>query len=160
MSTAAAQACQQHPSSKCDAAGLWPVCINPADCRVALPAQQVARRVRSADYIAKLSEQGRLQRHATRYMPACLAEEVFLHPRSCLASTAPEYVVYMSIVRTAKRPYMALVTSVEPQWLADSGSSLCTGELIYKLGGRACAPVCSRVQVPWSAFGSGCGSML
>lgn len=88
---------------------------------------QVARRVRSADYIARLADEGRLQRHATRYMPACLAEEVFLHPRSCLASTAPEYVVYMNIVRTAKRPYMALVTSVEPQWLADCGSSLCTG---------------------------------
>jgi ATP-dependent RNA helicase DHX37/DHR1 len=99
-------------------------------------AAQVARRVRSADYIAKLSEEGRLQRHATRYMPACLAEEVFLHPRSCIASTAPEYVVYMSIVRTAKRPYMALVTSVEPQWLADCGSSLCTGGWMI---GCACA---------------------
>lgn len=101
--------------------------------------------MRSADYIAKLSEQGRLQRHATRYMPACLAEEVFLHPRSCLASTAPEYVVYMSIVRTAKRPYMALVTSVEQQWLADSGSSLCTGEGVCdgKWGLGACMCICS-----------------
>jgi hypothetical protein len=94
--------------------------------------------VRSADYIAKLSNEGRLQRHATRYMPACLAEEVFLHPRSCLASTAPEFVVYMSIVCTAKRPYMALVTSVEPQWLADCGSSLCTGAWVRCCGTECC----------------------
>lgn len=45
---------------------------------------QVARRVRSADYIARLAQEGRLQRHATRYMPACLSEEVFLHPRRCV----------------------------------------------------------------------------
>ncbi|WIA09508.1 hypothetical protein OEZ85_008906 [Tetradesmus obliquus] len=86
---------------------------------------QVSRRVRSADYVARLASDGRQGRHAVRYSPACLAEEVFLHPRSCLAKTAPEYVVYGDIVRTAKRPYMALVTAIEPQWLADCGSSLC-----------------------------------
>lgn len=88
---------------------------------------QVSRRVRSADYISRLVREGRRSRHAVRYSPACLAEEVYLHPRSGLASTAPEFVVYGDIVRTAKRPYMALVTAVEPQWLADCGSSLCTG---------------------------------
>jgi ATP-dependent RNA helicase DHX37/DHR1 len=83
--------------------------------------------VRSADYVARLAQDGRQGRHAVRYSPACLTEEVFLHPRSCLAKTAPEYVVYGDIVRTAKRPYMALVTAIEPQWLADCGSSLCKG---------------------------------
>eukprot|EP00775_Hariotina_reticulata_P011103 gene11103-11257_t len=87
---------------------------------------EVSRRVRPASYIAQLNSQGRLVRHATRYMPAGLADEVFLHPRSCLASVAPEYVVYGDIVQTAKRPYMAMVTSVEPHWLADSGSVLCS----------------------------------
>lgn len=57
---------------------------------------------------------------------------------SCLASSAPEHVVYMSIVRTAKRPYMALVTSVEPQWLADCGSSLCTGVCVWGGGLSVC----------------------
>lgn len=44
----------------------------------------------------------------------------------------------MSIVRTAKRPYMALVTSVEPQWLADCGSSLCTGVCVWGGGLSVC----------------------
>lgn len=89
---------------------------------------QVSRRVRSADYVRKLADEGKLARHATRYMPASIVEEVYLHPRSCLASVAPEYVVYGDIIRTAKRPYMALVTAIEPHWLADCGSSLCKGE--------------------------------
>jgi ATP-dependent RNA helicase DHX37/DHR1 len=92
---------------------------------------QVSRRVRSADYVARLAQDGRQGRHAVRYSPACLTEQVFLHPRSCLAKTAPEYVVYGDIVRTAKRPYLALVTAIEPQWLADCGSSLCSGESGY-----------------------------
>eukprot|EP00879_Flechtneria_rotunda_P018504 GHRR01019416.1.p1 GENE.GHRR01019416.1~~GHRR01019416.1.p1 ORF type:complete len:264 (+),score=115.87 GHRR01019416.1:124-915(+) len=87
---------------------------------------QVSCRVRSSNYIAKLAQEGRLSRYATRYQSATLAdEEVFLHPRSCLAKAAPEYVVYGGIVRTAKRPYMATVTAIEPQWLAESSSSLC-----------------------------------
>jgi len=69
-----------------------------------------------------------LKAHGTTHLGmAGLEEEVFLHPRSCLASVAPEYVVYGDIVQTAKRPYMAMVTSVEPHWLADSGTVLCTG---------------------------------
>jgi ATP-dependent RNA helicase DHX37/DHR1 len=109
---------------------------------------QVSRRVRSADYIARMANQGRLARHATRYLPACLSdEEVFLHPRSCLSSTAPEYVVYMDVVRTAKRPYMAHVTAIEPQWLADFGTSLCTGACVGCVGPWGCAQrvsMCTR----------------
>lgn len=56
-----------------------------------------------------------------------VGEEVYLHPRSCLAASAPELLVYCDIVATAKRPYMATVTAIEPQWLADAGSGLCKG---------------------------------
>ena len=43
-----------------------------------------------------------------RYSAAAgLDEDVFLHPNSTLHSTAPEFVVYAELIRTAKRPYMA-----------------------------------------------------
>lgn len=66
-----------------------------------------------------------LCRHAVRYSPCALAEEVYLHPRSTLHKAAPEYVVYLQIVRTAKRPYMAGVTAVEPHWLSNLTTPLC-----------------------------------
>ena len=34
-------------------------------------------------------------------------EPLFLHPRSALARAAPEFVAYMQLVRSAKRPYLA-----------------------------------------------------
>ncbi len=52
-----------------------------------------------------------------RYQPCDLDEEVFLHPRSSLHAAAPDYVVYTQLIRTAKRPYMAGVTAVDPDWL-------------------------------------------
>lgn len=63
-------------------------------------------------------------RHATRYHPCDLDEEVFLHPRSSLHATAPEYVVYLQLVRTAKRPYMSIVTAIDPAWLPACGTPL------------------------------------
>lgn len=51
--------------------------------------------------------QGKKSR-AVRYSAAAgLDEDVFLHPNSTLHSTAPEFVVYAELIRTAKRPYMA-----------------------------------------------------
>jgi hypothetical protein len=108
--------------------------------------------VRSADYIARLESEGRLGRHATRYLPACLAQEVFLHPRSVLTAAAPEFVVYLGIVATPKRPYMATVAAIEPQWLADVGSSLCTG--VSCAVRRAPCACCWRLLV-WVVCGSG-----
>lgn len=63
-----------------------------------------------------------------RYQPAVLAEEVYLHPRSALAATAPEYVVYSTLLATDKRRYLVGVTPLEPHWLGTSGTPLCTGE--------------------------------
>lgn len=52
-------------------------------------------------------QQGKKSR-AVRYSAAAgLDEDVFLHPNSTLHSTAPEFVVYAELIRTAKRPYMA-----------------------------------------------------
>lgn len=71
-------------------------------------ADQVARRVRSADYLRSQEQQGKRGR-AVRYRTASavLEEDVFLHPTSALHATAPEWVAYTELVRTAKRPYMA-----------------------------------------------------
>lgn len=44
---------------------------------------------------------------AVRYMPQALDEDVYLHPQSALAKAAPEFIVYMQILRTDKRPYLA-----------------------------------------------------
>lgn len=88
-------------------------------------ADQVSRRMRSAAYVQKLmSEDGR-KKHAIRYQGCCLDEEVYLHPGSQLYRGAPEYVVYTQLIRGAKRPYMAGVTAIDPQWLTLSGSPLC-----------------------------------
>jgi ATP-dependent RNA helicase DHX37/DHR1 len=59
-----------------------------------------------------------------RYQPCDLDEEVYLHPRSSLHAAAPEYVVYLQLVRTAKRPYMSGITPIEPAWLAACGTPL------------------------------------
>ncbi|KAI8463435.1 MAG: P-loop containing nucleoside triphosphate hydrolase protein [Monoraphidium minutum] len=85
---------------------------------------QVARRVRSAEYAARLSAEEGRKRHAVRYQPCGLDEEVFLHPRSSLHAAAPEYVSYLQLVRGAKRPYMSGLTPLEPAWLAACGTPL------------------------------------
>jgi hypothetical protein len=166
----------------------------------ALPPAQVSKRVRSAEYVQKMLQDGsNAKRHALRYASIEVEEEVYLHPRSALhrcarreapppaapaepaapaapaprppalragtwqarswssrprplpqpdppAATrelippapssppplspptrhrqAPEFVVYTQLVRTAKRPYMAGLTAVEPAWLAQGGSQL------------------------------------
>jgi ATP-dependent RNA helicase DHX37/DHR1 len=110
-------------------------------------ADQVARRVRSAEALARLRAKaegahGGGKRHAVRYMSAAMANahgqgpeslaaaaatrraeaagldedvsgDVYLHPRSSIHAAAPEYVVYLQVVRTAKRPYMMGPTPVQ-----------------------------------------------
>jgi ATP-dependent RNA helicase DHX37/DHR1 len=100
------------------------------------PSSQIARRVRSEEYVRRLAAEGRLARHATRYMPACLQEEVFLHPRSALAGTAPELVAYCEVLRSTQRPYLAGVTPLEAAWLPDAGGPLCQG--VHKRLGQSC----------------------
>jgi ATP-dependent RNA helicase DHX37/DHR1 len=92
----------------------------------------VARRVRSIDHINKKKSTGTADREnnnngrmrAIRYRSAILEDEdIYLHPNSNLSSTAPEYVVYTELIRTTKRPYMAGVTAIEPQWLVHAVSA-------------------------------------
>lgn len=67
---------------------------------------QVARRVRAHEQVAE-GEQASGKRRAVRYQTCSRDDFVFLHPRSSLHSTAPEFVVYSQLISTAKRPYMA-----------------------------------------------------
>lgn len=101
-------------------------------------ADQVARRVRSAEHVAEhaLSRKGRPR--AVRYQAHALDEHVHLHPESLLARAAPQFLAYSEVVRTAKRPYMAGVTEVEAGWLAEVAAPLVTllapGEAHYDAG--------------------------
>lgn len=67
---------------------------------------QVARRVRAHEQVGE-GEQATGKRRAVRYQTCSRDDYVFLHPRSSLHSTAPEFVVYTQLISTAKRPYMA-----------------------------------------------------
>ena len=68
---------------------------------------QVARRVRSNEYLAAQQEEGKKRgKHALRYRACAVEGEVFLHPATGVAAAAPEFVVYTQLVQTIIRPYM------------------------------------------------------
>ncbi|EFA81717.1 DEAD/DEAH box helicase [Heterostelium album PN500] len=49
---------------------------------------------------------------------------VFIHPNSSLSKATPNFVVYCDVIETSK-PYMKLVSEVNPAWLATLGRPLC-----------------------------------
>lgn len=50
---------------------------------------------------------------AVRFMTACGEEHVFLHPGSWLHRNPPEWVVYVALRSSGRRPYLTLVSAVE-----------------------------------------------
>jgi ATP-dependent RNA helicase DHX37/DHR1 len=140
-------------------------------------ADQVARRVRSAEALARLRAKaegapGGGKRHAVRYVSAAIANaheqgpdslaaaaaarraeaagadedvsgDVYLHPRSSIHAAAPEYLVYLQVVRTAKRPYMMGATPVqvrlEAGWWCESHCAVLGlgGHQVYLCAGGA-----------------------
>ncbi|KAI0374355.1 P-loop containing nucleoside triphosphate hydrolase protein [Pilatotrama ljubarskyi] len=66
------------------------------------------------------------------YQALGIAEDVYIHPSSVLASQPPpEYVVFLEVVRTS-RVYVKGVTVVNGAWLAALGKSLCTYSKPFK----------------------------
>ena len=76
---------------------------------------QVARRVKAHEQVDD-GGQTAGKRRAVRYQTCSRDDLVFLHPRSSLHSTAPEFVVYTQLISTAKRPYMAGSFSLWGHW--------------------------------------------
>ena len=90
-------------------------------------ADRVARREKAAEAAAAAERdeaEGNGRTRATRYRPAMLDATVFLHPTSALHRTSPEYVVYVDVIQTAKRPYLARATAVDGAWLVDDAPAM------------------------------------
>ena len=97
-------------------------------------ADHVARRLKSSDSIQKQRQEeaeasaegvGFISNRALRYTPCSLLDQdIYLHPRSILHKSAPQFLVYTELVRTAKRPYMSGLTAIDPSWLSECGSPL------------------------------------
>jgi len=71
------------------------------------------------------------------YKALGILEDVFIHPSSVLYNgTPPEYIVFQEIVRTSK-PWIRIVTVINPSWLPKLGPTLCSLSKPLKSGGDA-----------------------
>ncbi|XP_060218444.1 ATP-dependent RNA helicase DEAH13-like [Lycium barbarum] len=84
-------------------------------------ADRVAKRIKD---VSSLSESDR-KTHAVRYQACLVKEIVFLHRRSSISRSAPQYLVYTELLHT-KRPYIQGATSVKENWLIKYAPSLCS----------------------------------
>ncbi|XP_020591882.1 ATP-dependent RNA helicase DEAH13 [Phalaenopsis equestris] len=62
--------------------------------------------------------------HSMRYQSSAMDEAVFLHRRSSVSQTAPEFVVYAELLCT-NRPYMHGLTAIKSDWLVRYANSAC-----------------------------------
>lgn len=83
-------------------------------------ADRVAKRIKTIS--GSLDKEHKV--HTMRYQSSAMDETVFLHRRSFVSPTAPEYVVYTELLHT-NRPYMHGVTAVKPDWLVRYANSIC-----------------------------------
>ncbi|CAI9774296.1 unnamed protein product [Fraxinus pennsylvanica] len=83
-------------------------------------ADRVAKRIKGA---SGLSEADR-KVNAARYQACMVKETVFLHRRSSVSKSPPEFLVYSELLHT-KRPYIHGATSVKPNWLVKYARSSC-----------------------------------
>ncbi|XP_031287985.1 ATP-dependent RNA helicase DEAH13 isoform X2 [Pistacia vera] len=84
-------------------------------------ADRVAKRIRPK--ARSLKEDGKV--NAVRYQACMVKEDVFLHRRSSVASSAPEFLVYSELLQT-KRPYLHGATCVKSDWLVEHARALCS----------------------------------
>ncbi|KAK9202745.1 hypothetical protein WN943_012996 [Citrus x changshan-huyou] len=83
-------------------------------------ADRVAKRIRAKSG----SSAGERKVNAVRYQACMVKEDVFLHRRSSVANSAPEFLVYSELLHT-KRPYMHGATRVKADWLVEYARPLC-----------------------------------
>ncbi|XP_044493685.1 ATP-dependent RNA helicase DEAH13 isoform X3 [Mangifera indica] len=83
-------------------------------------ADRVAKRIRPK---TRPFKDGKV--NAVRYQACMVKEDVFLHRRSSVASSAPELLVYSELLQT-KRPYLHGATCVKPDWLVEHARALCS----------------------------------
>ncbi|XP_022891561.1 ATP-dependent RNA helicase DEAH13 isoform X3 [Olea europaea var. sylvestris] len=83
-------------------------------------ADRVAKRIKGA---WGLSE-GDRKVNAARYQACMVKETVFLHRRSSVSKSPPEFLVYSELLYT-KRPYIHGATSVKSNWLVKYARSSC-----------------------------------
>lgn len=83
-------------------------------------ADRVAKRIRAKSG----SSAGERNVNVVRYQACMVKEDVFLHHRSSVANSAPEFLVYSELLHT-KRPYMHGATRVKADWLVEYARPLC-----------------------------------
>ncbi|VFQ78564.1 unnamed protein product [Cuscuta campestris] len=81
---------------------------------------RVARRIKR---VSGLSQED-LKATSVRYQACMVTETVFLHRRSAVSKSAPEFLVYSELMHS-KRPYIHGATRVEASWLVKYGQSMC-----------------------------------
>ncbi|KAL6538007.1 hypothetical protein OROGR_011995 [Orobanche gracilis] len=84
-------------------------------------ADRVAKRIKGASPVAE----GDRNTCAVRYQACTVKETIFLHRRSSISRSAPEFLVYTELL-CSKRPYIHGATKVEANWLAQYAFALCT----------------------------------
>ncbi|GAM27633.1 hypothetical protein SAMD00019534_108090 [Acytostelium subglobosum LB1] len=75
------------------------------------------------DQVARIYEHGTAHTQA-EYQACTNNVSIYIHPSSKLGKTTPEFVTFCDIIETSK-PYMKLLTEVNPAWLAALGKPLC-----------------------------------
>ncbi|KAM7272154.1 hypothetical protein ACFE04_026817 [Oxalis oulophora] len=85
-------------------------------------ADRVAKRITNT---SGLPDQDRNVRQV-RYQASMVKEIVYLHRRSSISNSSPEFLVYSELLSMKVRPYMIGATSVKPEWLVKYAKSLCT----------------------------------
>ncbi|KAI0499537.1 hypothetical protein KFK09_017741 [Dendrobium nobile] len=83
-------------------------------------ADRVAKRIRTIS--DSMEKEHKI--HTMTYQSSAMDDTVFLHRRSSVSHTAPEYVVYTELIHT-NRPYMHGVTAVKSDWLVIYANSNC-----------------------------------
>ncbi|KAL6508693.1 hypothetical protein OROGR_023404 [Orobanche gracilis] len=84
-------------------------------------ADRVAKRIKGASIVAE----GDRNTSAVRYQACTVKKTIFLHRRSSISKSAPEFLVYTELLHS-KRPYIHGATKVEANWLPQYAFALCT----------------------------------